>query len=216
MRLIVGALLLGLLGACMAGTARPPPEHGLEAGFWLDPPDCVVVLPGTASGAIAARAADRAFARHLSGRVAAVVGPDRRDAEIRDLALDLSHPVDRARYADLTGCAHGAELVLTGDRTYAVIWAEAAVTLKARLLDLATGAVLWRARYRTARGDGGLPASPLGFAFAMGRAGVLAADDDLLPSVLDDGLRALVATLPDSRDYATSRNSSVRPLSSRK
>ena len=54
MRLIVGTLLLGLLGACMAGTARPPPEHGLEAGFWLDPPDCVVVLPGTAIGAIAA------------------------------------------------------------------------------------------------------------------------------------------------------------------
>lgn len=224
--LLTIALLTGLLGACVhPGMDDPPlrddpPVSGATLGYWRALPDCVVVLPArvAVSGAVAvsARTAERALARHLSDRVADVIGPDRRAAVTRERALDLRDPDDRARYAALTGCAHGADLALGVGRRYAVIWTEATVVLDARLIELETGAVIWRGRHRERRGDGGLPVSPVGLAVAIGRAGGLAADGDLMASVLADGLRALVSTLPDIRPQAVSRNSSVRPLSSRK
>ncbi|MCR9073113.1 MAG: DUF799 domain-containing protein [Alphaproteobacteria bacterium] len=216
MRLILVGPFVCLLGACMAATGGTPPEHRVEAAFWTAPPECVVVLPAMVSGPLDVRAAERAFFRHLVGRIAVVVGPDRRDAETRALALDLRHPGDRRRYADLTGCRHGVDLTVSGDRAYAVIWTEGSIALDAALIDLATGSTLWRSRHRATRGDGGLPTSPVGLAMALGRAGRLASDGELMPSVLDDALRRLVATLPDTRVHAVSRNSNVRPLSSRK
>lgn len=226
MRVTGAALLLWLLGACMHSGRDDPPERGVPpvsgpaVGFWRALPDCVVVLPARViageAAAVDARTAERAFARHLSDRVAVVIGPDRRAAVTRERALDLRHPEDRARYAALSGCGYGADLALGGGRRYAVIWTEARVVLDARLIDLKTGAVIWRGRHRARRGDGGLPVSPIGLAVAVGRAGGLADDGDLMVSVLADGLRALVASLPDIRPHAASRNSSVRPLSSRK
>lgn len=222
MRLIALLPFLLLVGACVAPGARAPADHLVLPGFWDDPPDCVVVLPmaGAAGAAdesgLSAMAVERALARHLFGRTGSVIGPDRRDADAGRLALDLRHPGDRARYADLAACRHGAELTVAGGRGYAVVWAEVSIDLKARLIDLATGTTLWQARHHGSRGDGGVPASPLGLALAVGQASMFATDGDVLSSVLDDGLRALVATLPDTRAYAASRNSSVRPLSSRK
>lgn len=188
------------LTACIAPVLRSPVEHDLAENFWRNPPVCVVVVPAVVAGEVPHRLAERALARHLFGRVAVVVGPDRRDAEARHLALDLTHPEDRARYGALAGCRHGAELELVGGRSYAVIWAEAAFDLKARLIDLATGDIVWSARHRASRSNGGLPISPVGLVVAAGQAGAFVADGDLLPSVLEDGLRALMATLP-AGDY---------------
>lgn len=216
MRLIAFALLLSSLGACVTPGSSRPSEHAVADGMWRDPPDCVVILPSGVDGEVEALTAERAFARHLFGRVSKVIAPDQRDAETRYLALDLRHEGDRARYANLTGCRHGAALTLAGGRRWAVVWAEATLDLEARMIDLTTGLTVWRARHRATRSNGGLPISPLGFLVAVGTAGTFAADGDLVPSVLDDGLRALTATLPDFRGYRVSRNSSVTPLSSRK
>lgn len=196
-----------------------PAEHRLSDAFWRRAPDCVLVLPATTDatgGAVSPRSVERALATHLSGRVARVIGPDRRTAETRYLALDLHRPEDRARYAELSGCGHGVELSVAGGRSFALVWAGATLSLEASLVDLASGAVLWTARHRASRGDGGLPTSPLGLLVAVGRAGRIATDRNLTASVLADGLRALTASLPDTRTHRTSRNSRVRPLSSRK
>lgn len=200
MRLIPAVLCAAGLSACITvATPGPPVPPVVSAAFWRAAPECVVVLPAGAAGEVGARAAERAFARHLFGRFDSVIGPDRRDADTRSLALDLRHPGDRAHYARASGCRHGAELAVAGGRSFAVIWADASLDLEARLLDLRTGDIIWSARHRASRGSGGLPTTPLGFLVVVGQAGAFAADADLVPSVLDDGLRALVATLPDIR-----------------
>jgi hypothetical protein len=213
----VTVVLIALLVAGCVPLAADPPVYTLSDALWRAAPDCVVVLPAGTAGEVAAQHAERAFARHLSGRIAQVIGPGRRTREARHLGLDLRHPGDRTAYADLVGCRHGAEFRLAGGRSWALIWAEAAIDMEARLLELTTGRVLWEARHRVARQQGGLPISPVGLLIAAGTTGAFVAQADLVPSVLDDGLRALVATLPDLRaGYRVSRNSSVIPLSSRK
>lgn len=204
--LVLGALVL--LPACLA---VPAPERieGPTADFWRDPPTCVVVLPAAASGEIPAREAEHALARHLSGRVETVIGPDGRDRLTRRLAIDLApgdqirvaerRLVERERFAERAGCGHGAELSVTATRTFAVVWSAAQVDLALRIVDLRHGGTLWRARHRASRGAGGVPASPVGLALALGQAGLFVADRDLPASVLDDGLRALLRGLPDMR-----------------
>jgi len=197
------ALCIGLAG-CVTPSPASRVDHVLDPRFWRAPPHCAVVLPAGVRGEVRTRAAERALARHLSGRVDAVIGPDRRDATLRRLGLDLGHPPDRRVFAAASGCRHGVELMLAGGRAFALIWAEARMDLEARMIDLEDGEVMWRARHRASRATGGLPTSPLGLLVSVGRAGTFAADADLVPSVLDDGLRALIATLPDTRRYTVS------------
>ncbi|WPZ32205.1 hypothetical protein T8K17_13235 [Thalassobaculum sp. OXR-137] len=188
----------------------------------------MAILPAAASGEIAARVAEHALTRHLSGRVDTVIGPEARDRLTRRLALDLApaafpefsqdasldsgvpyddfrvterQSVERKRFAERVGCGHGAELSVHATRTFAVVWSVAQVDLALRLVDLRHGVTLWRSRHRASRGAGGVPASPVGLALALGQAGLFVADRDLLASVLDDGLRAVLRDLPDMRGH---------------
>ena len=234
----LGISLAAGLGACVSAPGPPPVAHRVTAGFWHDPPACVVILPAAVRGEISARSAERALARHLSGRVAGVIGPDARDRLTRHWALDLTsepaadpapflaaveHPwqknrrtnspsAARKRFAERAGCPHGLALTLRSARHFALVWSEARIDLRARLIDLCTGDALWQADHRVSRGDGGLPTSPVGVALAVGRAGLFVAGPDLLASVLDDGLRALMATLPDTRTYSAAPPSGVPPV----
>ena len=215
------------LGACMTPASRTPGPAGPTAAFWRDPPRCVVVLPVVAEGEVSARMAEHALARHLSGRVATVLGPDARDRLTRHLALGLGDAAGsaydrfrvakgpkaaRKRFADLTGCGYAAALSLHATRRFALVWGEARVELALRIVDLRDGTVLWQGRQRASRGAGGLPASPVGLALAMGQAGHFVADGDLLASVLDDGLRALLAGLPDMRGAPSALPPSLGPI----
>ena len=57
---------------------------------------------------------------------------------------------------------------------------------------------LWKARHTASRSDGGLPLSPFSAPLSAFQAASLAGDDDVTPSMVEDVVRRLFATLPNS------------------
>ena len=67
------------------------------------------------------------------------------------------------------------------------------------MVRLADRSLLWRARHTGIRADGGLPTSFVSVAVHAALATRFAADQDVEPSLVDDVVRRLTATLPDMR-----------------
>jgi hypothetical protein len=211
-------LTMAMLHACVTQYATIPvastaigenvARHGLRDDFLRDPPACVIVLPVKKPGTPlrAARYVEASVERFLAIRFDRVLAGSHRDRQVRHLALDLARPADLQVFAKNLDCHHAMTVTLGGGGlSYAVIWAERRVGLDLRLTrigDLASP--LWWARDEGARGDGGLPFSPLGVASALLRAGRVAGDDDQERSLLDDVLRRMTRSLPDVRGLAYS------------
>ena len=211
----LAVVLLGLVGAGCARTTYVPydrPSDALPIGerqvaveldrvYFEDPPSCAVVLrPQGTEDAAVADLVDRALARQLSGRLIRVVGPlERRQLE-RSLALDLENPADWPTFARATGCEAVFEAIVTDvDEDYFVIWARRSLGLEVALRRVSDRAVYWKARHVARRSDGGLPLSPFSFALSGYEAGRFQNDADILPSLVDDLVRRMVASLPDLR-----------------
>ncbi|MBT5839744.1 MAG: hypothetical protein HOH80_12165, partial [Rhodospirillaceae bacterium] len=64
------------------------------------------------------------------------------------------------------------------------------------------GFQIWYARHKARRGDGGLPLSPLGLGGAAISAGWVQGDGDRLPSMIDDAMRRIAMTIPDTRQFS--------------
>ena len=184
------------------GLNRPGPRDSLLR----DPPDCVVLLPTVAMerNVVSPRMVDEAVERFLAVRFDRVVAGAVRDRMARRLALDLRDPRDLGVLADQAHCNHALEMKVGGGAlAYAVVWAERRVTLALSLKRIGGGAeILWSANAAGARGDGGLPVSPLGVLSALFRAGRVVGDKHQARSLLDDVLREMMASLPDVRELA--------------
>jgi len=194
-------------------TLSPPTRPGHERGmpgprdaFLRNPPSCVVLLPAEATGrgAVGAHLVEAAVERFLAVRFDRLVSGARRDRMARHLALDLRRPSDLRVLANHARCDHALEVrVDVGALAYAVVWAERRVTLSLTLRRIGGDAeILWSAKAVGARGDVGLPVSPLGLLSALFRAGRVAGDKDQARSLLDDVLREMTAGLPDVRGLA--------------
>lgn len=176
--------------------------------FMRAPPDCVVLLPVVSRVRPAMRAQDVEVAveRFLAVRFDRVIAGPRRDRLLRHLALDAGRPDDLRIFANHVGCQHAMTVRLDGGGlSYAIVWAERRVTLSLSLARIGSQTpVLWEATATGARGDGGLPISPLGLASALFRAGRVADDAGQGRSLLDDLLRRMMASLPDVRGLSQS------------
>ena len=183
-------------------------EYRITDALYETAPSCTVILPlrqdggpgGDGVDAAQAVRIEESLARHFHGRLDRVVGPAERDSALRSLALDPADARDRAALADGLRCETvvEAEPVGIGD-IYALFWAGRQFGLDLRLARARDDATLWQARHIAQRGDGGLPLSLIGLPLAAAMAGRFAADGDALPSMVDDTLRRMTATLPDLR-----------------
>jgi hypothetical protein len=170
-------------------------------GFYRDPPNCVVVLPAPDGQAMTKNAVqiEKAIARHLRDKIARVVGPLGRARAVRRHALDLAHAGDRRRFAGLERCDAFLSWRVTGSSNgYFLVWSRRDFGLQVELFREA-GRSLWKASHTTARSDGNLPFSLFSAPVAMYEAATFSTDDDILPSMVDDTLRRIVASLPDTR-----------------
>lgn len=169
--------------------------------FYRDPPRCLTILSLDGGAPVQIRdQIERAAARHFSGKVDRVIGPDERQKLTRRLAFDLSHTGDRRRYARQTRCHHFIRPELdTLAESFALIWAGRKFGLTLHLTGVEPTDTLWRASHVAERGDGGLPFSPLSFGGAVLRAARAHGDRDQLPSMIDDVFRRMLRTLPDVR-----------------
>ncbi|GAB6051219.1 hypothetical protein JCM17960_00390 [Magnetospira thiophila] len=186
-------------------------ETHSDRALYGQSPSCVVVLaPTSEDGTAAAPMIEEMVARHLSGRIDRVVGPMERQQMARHLALDLADNRDEIPLARESGCTHVVETeVMSTQSVYALVWTREAVGLHLRLRKAGSADILWQARHIATRSDGGLPLSPLSALLSVAEAGMMAGDDDLRPSLTDDALRRIMATLPDFRSgrgtgYSTS------------
>ena len=173
----------------------------VERAFYRDPPQCVVVLPAS-DGRAATKATARienAVARHLRDKISRVIGPLRRDRAVRRLALDLNHAGDRRRFGQIERCDVFVRWrTIESSSGYFLIWSRRDFGLDVEMFR-ETDQTLWKASHVARRSDSNLPLSILSAPLAIYEAGRFSTDQDMLPSMIDDTLRRLVASLPDVR-----------------
>ena len=176
----------------------------IDREYYEDYPDCVVVMPPSASPGLGkiAGLVEAALASHLTRKVTRVVGAVERDSAARRMAVDPLHPGDRGFLLKTLGCGAFITTEISGPgNAYYLIWSEFRVGIDARLFRARDGRLLWRARHVADRSGGGLPFSPVGAIVEAFSSTRFAADADVADSVVDDAVRRLVASLPDSRSY---------------
>jgi hypothetical protein len=179
-------------------------DFHLARAFYATPPGCVMVAPTNLKTVPAGvrQAIEDTVARHLASRVDRVIDARRAAGEARRQAFDPAFAPDRARLARALQCDTVAEIDSAAlDSLYAVVWTEISVDVHLTLKRARDGEVLWRGRHRARRGDGGLPIGLFGAGGGALAAGRLAGDADVLPSIIDDSLRRMMASLPDVRRF---------------
>lgn len=223
------ALVLSVSGCNTTGitTARAPETsyaHHAPVKSRVDPayyramPDCVTVLPiapGTLDRGGALRL-EEAVALRLRGIFGDVIGPRRRAAIARSNGIDESIATDRKAFIAALGCRYFIRITPhngTG-RHYSLFWTEVSASLSLTLFAFDTDGKergLWQSRGTRRRGDGGIPVSVLSAAGSAVRAGRMASDPEVMASVTDDVLRAMIAELPNLQHATVSTRAYRRP-----
>ena len=193
-------------------------EYQVARNLYQDPPDCAAVLPFEAKGDAARRAlaVEQAVARHLSLRVGRVIGPRERDRWVRSLAVDLNRPEGRRAFADGARCSHFVRVRPWGEGgMFAFVWSRSAVGLEITMTRATDDALAWRARHVATRSEGGLPLSPFSAAYNLLSVSQFESDGDVPLSLVDDAVRRMAETLPDTRmpGLAGGFDSPERPVS---
>jgi hypothetical protein len=173
--------------------------------FFHSPPSCATVVSKTAKVPVAIRrAVEESVERHLATKFQRAIGgaPARRIAA--RIAVDLSHAEDRRVFARQTKCEGIVEVRLDAvEDDYMVLWSNRAVGISLRLIRASDGKLLWQARHKAGRSDGGLPFSPLSLPVSIARAARVKGDPEIFHSIADDAVRRMMRTLPDTRrDHA--------------
>lgn len=172
--------------------------------YYRDLPECVMVMPvrGIKNEKIS-QMVELAAARHLSQRIGRVIGPVERRHLLRKLMVNLDNEFDRRHFLATTGCRHFAvPTVKSIDNAYLFFWSQMDVELELAIVRPGDGFRLWHGLHKARRGDGGLPISPLSLGGAAITAGWVQGDGDRLPSMIDDAMRRIVLTIPDTRQFS--------------
>ncbi len=179
-------------------------DYHLARAFFTTPPACVMVLPISAKdvNAETARAVEDTVSRHLTTRFDRIIDTYHVHGAARRQAFDPMDARDRPRLARALRCDAYAEIDGAGvDSIFALVWTEISVSIGVTIKRARDGEVLWRGRHRARRGDGGMPLSIFGVGGGALAAGTLANDGDALPSLIDDSVRRMMASLPDIRKF---------------
>jgi hypothetical protein len=212
----VGLLMAAAtLAACSNTTYRSydDPERnqnpllGREVTYWLHPrihsarPECAVVqAPKDNASTEVVRLVGPALARYLGERLPRVIAPLERTRLAKTHGIDLKDKGGRRRFAKATGCnAYLIWRVVNAEDSYFLVWSQRRVRVEAALFRASDDRLYWQAAHTGRRSDGSLPLSPLSLPFAVFEAADFKADNDVLPSMVDDVVRRLIITLPDLR-----------------
>lgn len=180
-------------------------EVEIDREYYENYPDCVVVMPPSAAPNLGSGISDlveSALSTTLTRKLKRVVGAVERDMAARRMAVDLIYPEDRVLLLKALDCDAFISTDISGPgNAYYLVWSEFRIELEMRLLRAQDGRLLWRALHVADRSGGGLPLSPIGAiveAFSSTRFSV---DPDVTESVVDDAVRRMVASLPNSISY---------------
>lgn len=173
-------------------------NYELGEAYFRTPPSCVLVLPLVdARDSEAALLIEESAARFLRERVMRVIGPHQRRADERRLAVQTSTDEGRQVYTANRNCDSYLRLQLQQvEAVYALFWSGRQIGLSASLMRSRDHTVMWRAAHTARRSDGGLPLSLLSLPLAAYESTRFHTDTDVVPSMVDDVVRRMFATLP--------------------
>ncbi|WP_028880192.1 hypothetical protein [Terasakiella pusilla] len=186
-----------------AGATTEPMQAGdvnykLSGLYHRDPPDCVSVFESDAPDQpVMGKALSVALARHLGEKVDRVIFPRVRARIAQQQGYDLNDATDRARYASHTRCRFYARAVLydLGD-DYVGVFAKKQVGVMVQMMRIQDEEPVWQAAHTVWRADGGVPTSPLALVGGVAQAAMFSADEEIIPSLIDDAMRRMMRTLP--------------------
>ncbi len=212
-RLILSVMLVAVLSGCLhtayrkegpAMETEAPLErqvvYGIDRNFHLSAPDCTALRTRTPVPARLRHMVEQSVERHLATRFERVIGAARlRRAEAR-LGIDMNVPSDRRVFARQTRCRALVEIALHEiSEDYLVLWSQRGISMTLTMTRLTDDKLLWNARHRASRGDGGLPFTLLSLPFSAARAARFKSDPEMFASMADDAVRRMMRTLPDTR-----------------
>lgn len=166
--------------------------------------DCTIVLPPKAVAGLdmIEPLVERTLGRHLSQKFARVIDGPKRRTVVRNYSLELRYPADRRDLAAITKCGTYLRTRIAGPgRTNLLVWSQVKIGLELTLIRVRDDRVLWRAMHRTDRSAGGVPFSPVGAIVHVISSASFTLDEDIVDSVVEDGIRRMVRALPDIRRF---------------
>lgn len=180
-------------------------DFHLDRAFYETPPRCVMIMPIHAKKKIDPKTAgmvEDAVSRYAANLFDKTITARHVKFASRKRAFDPNHDGDRKRLGRALRCDTQLEIKTVGiEDFYAVVWTDLSVAIQLTLVRSRDASLLWRGKHKARRADGGLPIGILSVGAGTFSAGKLASDRDVLPSMIDDAVRRVMASLPDTRRF---------------
>ena len=161
--------------------------------------DCVMVLPVEAKGKLEPYqdALEASLTRNVSQKFHRVISAAdvKNIADTNMLVLKFKKDLQTLRSKMNCGTIVTARLVGPGEKNF-VVWSGHEVGIEITFPAPQSLKHLWQGRHVTTRSSGGIPLSPLGAAAEIAEAQMMALDDDVVVSVISDGVRRIMNHFP--------------------
>ena len=164
--------------------------------------DCVIVMPVEAISEKLERYSpelENALFRHVGEKFKKVIRSNevRKVSQTNNLIPRFSRDQQKLREKFDCHTVVQGRLVGPGASNF-LIWSGHEVGIEITFPDSMSMANIWQGRYVTSRSSGGLSMSPIGVAVDVTRAQMMVMDDDIIASVISDGVRKIMEHFPRS------------------
>jgi hypothetical protein len=178
----------------------------IDHSFIDEFPDCTIIMePDTGPGLQQFKPmVEEALGRHLTRKFTRVIDATERRRISRKSALDLRHREDRIDLAKISDCDTLLRARVVGPgKTYLLVWSQMQVGIEVIMMRVHDSKMLWRARHMADRSEGGIPFSPIGIVVDAYSSVQFSSDREISESVIDDAVRRIVRSIPNSRQLST-------------
>ena len=179
--------------------------YEIDRSFYDRFPDCVLILPPEPRDGITkdlSTIIEHALARHLGRRFERIVDRLERRNAIERYGIDIFDPSERRTLAKKLDCdTYIHTQILNPHMDYLLVWSQMGIDLDLRLKRVENDYLLWRARHKARRSEGGLPFSPGGLITGTIFSSRFAADREIALGLADDAIRRMVTPLPNTRTF---------------
>ena len=179
--------------------------YQIDPGFYKNFPNCVLIMPPGPMQAITPELSlmiEKALARHLERRFDRVVDELERKIALERFDLDIKDPIDQASLSKRLQCDAVLHTEVLNPRIdYLLVWTQVGLGLEMKLVKSSNEQLLWKARHKARRSEGGLSLSPIGALADTVFSTRFAVDRDVAEGVVDDAVRRMVVPLPNTRSF---------------
>jgi hypothetical protein len=179
--------------------------YEIDKSFYENFPRCVLIIPPAAGGKITMELSsiiENTLSRHLLGRFDRVIDSIERKVAAERHELLISDPVDQQFLARKMKCDSILNVEVVEPRVdYVLIWSRIGIGLELQLSRTEDRHVLWKAKHKAERSEGGLSLSPIGAVVDTVSSTRFASDRDVAEGVIDDAVRRMIVPLPNVRSF---------------